>query len=345
MSHDVSDDGRFLATSHCAGSFLFSLSFLDSFDEGGLKTKVVVPRKIPFGSFGNIPYSVIKFGSDGILACAKVTGEVTVLKIVEESDSFLVQHIHTFDSQDSLSKANFPPSQMTISHDGQWLSVANNGLGKGAVQVYSIKNQLKHWWTLPCTEAPVSCIKFLGCDLLQPALAVACNNGVFYLFDVEQRRISDWSEDLGFPASNSLPRELSICPDCPDSIAFNPSAPNKFVMGGHSWFCAIDLTRPVPKHAKPFPPDHFKARNWSKRNLQNRQRSNSLSEKGSSEVEINKDDVIQEDTIRNFTICLRYAGIIFQDFIGKNEMLVLEQPWMSVVDTLPDALERQRYGS
>jgi WD40 repeat protein len=119
---------------------------------------------------------------------------------------------------------------MTISHDGQWLSVASNGLGKGAIQVYSVKNEFIHWWTLPCTEAPVSCIKFLGCDLIQPALAVACNNGVFYLFDVEQRRLSDWSEDLGFPASKSLPRELSMCPDCPDSIAFNPSAPNKVVM-------------------------------------------------------------------------------------------------------------------
>jgi U3 small nucleolar RNA-associated protein 4 len=230
MSFDVSNDGKFLAVSHCAGSFLFSLSFLDSFDESGVRTKVVVPKKIPFGSFGNAPYSVIKFGSDGIMACAKVTGEVTVLQLIEESDSILVQHIHTFGSEVSLSKTNFPPSQITISHDGQWLSVANNGLGKGAVQVYSIKNEFKHWWTLPCVEAPVSCIKFLGCDLVQPALAVACNSGVFYLFDVEQRRLSDWSEDLGFPASNYFPRELSTSPDCPDSIAFNPASPNKFVM-------------------------------------------------------------------------------------------------------------------
>lgn len=79
--------------------------------------------------------------------------------------------------------------------------------------------------------------------------------------------------------------------------------------------------------------------------MQNRQRSNSLSDKGASEVENNSDDAREEDTIRNFTICLRYASIIFQDFIRSNEMLVLEQPWMSVVDTLPGALERQRYGS
>lgn len=66
----------------------------------------------------------------------------------------------------------------------------------------------------------------------------------------------------------------------------------------------------------------------------------------SSDVETSGDDEkVKNDTIRNFTICLRYSGIIFHDFIGNNEMVVVEQPWMSVVDTLPNALERQRYGS
>lgn len=47
----------------------------------------------------------------------------------------------------------------------------------------------------------------------------------------------------------------------------------------------------------------------------------------------------------NFTICLRYSGIIFQEFLSKNEMVIVEQPWLNVVNQLPDALERQRYGS
>lgn len=48
---------------------------------------------------------------------------------------------------------------------------------------------------------------------------------------------------------------------------------------------------------------------------------------------------------RNFTTCLRYSGMIFLDFLGDNELVVVEQPWLGIVNSLPDALERQRYGS
>ena len=47
----------------------------------------------------------------------------------------------------------------------------------------------------------------------------------------------------------------------------------------------------------------------------------------------------------NFTICLRYNAMLFMDFIGTNEMVVVEQPWLSVVANLPDALERKVYGN
>ena len=83
--------------------------------------------------------------------------------------------------------------------------------------------------------------------------------------------------------------------------------------------------------------------------MQERRRSNSISEKSKSSdsfdlKEVEKD--LKKDVAnKNFTICLRYSGIIFQDFLDKNEMVVVEQPWLSIVNTLPDALERQRYGS
>ena len=83
--------------------------------------------------------------------------------------------------------------------------------------------------------------------------------------------------------------------------------------------------------------------------MQERRRSNSISEKSNSSdsfdpKEVEK-DLKKDEANRNFTICLRYSGIIFQDFLDKNEMVVVEQPWLSIVNTLPDALERQRYGS
>lgn len=58
-----------------------------------------------------------------------------------------------------------------------------------------------------------------------------------------------------------------------------------------------------------------------------------------------EEDMKRDEANKNFTICLRYSGIVFQDFLDTNEMVIVEQPWLSIVNTLPDALERQRYGS
>ena len=48
---------------------------------------------------------------------------------------------------------------------------------------------------------------------------------------------------------------------------------------------------------------------------------------------------------RNFPVCLQYCDIQFQDFIAEDEMVVVEQPWMSILEELPDALERRAYGT
>ena len=45
------------------------------------------------------------------------------------------------------------------------------------------------------------------------------------------------------------------------------------------------------------------------------------------------------------TVFLRYNNMLYADFIAPNELLVIEQPWMYVVPTLPDAIERRIYGT
>jgi U3 small nucleolar RNA-associated protein 4 len=49
------------------------------------------------------------------------------------------------------------------------------------------------------------------------------------------------------------------------------------------------------------------------------------------------------ETSGNFTICLRYGNMLFMDFIADNEMIVVEQPWMDIVNALPDSVERRVY--
>lgn len=39
-----------------------------------------------------------------------------------------------------------------------------------------------------------------------------------------------------------------------------------------------------------------------------------------------------------------FSSIVLIDFLGQNELLVLQNPWESVKDCLPDVLDRKQYG-
>jgi hypothetical protein len=47
---------------------------------------------------------------------------------------------------------------------------------------------------------------------------------------------------------------------------------------------------------------------------------------------------------QNFTLCLKYSGIIFMEFLDDDELLLVEQPWLAILNALPDVLECRRYG-
>jgi U3 small nucleolar RNA-associated protein 4 len=231
ISFDVSEDGSFMAVSHSAGLMIFKLDIVNGTKEDGSSSTVVVPKKINVPSDLDVACSALKFGPDYLL-CATVSGCINVIRIHNSSDNYELAMMVVFD-QESLPKfesGKFPISEMSVSANGKLFATARNSLGKGSLQVFSLAEK-QHWWTLPCTESPHSALKFLGDrSSMKPVLAVACNNGAFYLFDVERRCLTDWSEDLGFPAGPNLPTELVDCPNCPENLLYNFATPNKLVM-------------------------------------------------------------------------------------------------------------------
>ncbi len=48
---------------------------------------------------------------------------------------------------------------------------------------------------------------------------------------------------------------------------------------------------------------------------------------------------------RNYTICVKYDSILQLEFIKEDELVIVEQPWLTVVNSLPDPLERRIYGT
>jgi hypothetical protein len=69
-----------------------------------------------------------------------------------------------------------------------------------------------------------------------------------------------------------------------------------------------------------------------------RKRSQSVSERRSGDGD-------QDARAKACTMCLRYNNMLFMDFVDEHEMQVVEQPWLTVVVTFPQALQRRIYGT
>ena len=145
-----------------------------------------------------------------MLICGVASGPVNVLQIEQDSSKYRVSLSHTFKHHIQPSvRCNVPISELTISPNNKWVAVGKHSLGRSSIEIFSLIPNFNHWWTIPCKEAPHSCMKFVRDIDVNPTLVVACNNGAFYLFDIERKCLSDWNRDVGIPVSPKLPNRLS----------------------------------------------------------------------------------------------------------------------------------------
>jgi hypothetical protein len=134
--------------------------------------------------------------------------------------------------QPSSNVLTLPVHSISAMDDGTWFVTSRNGLrgDAGTIQVFKKDNGgvFRHWWDVPTLEVPHSALTFLKSS--PPQLAVACMDFALYVFDVKERRLSSWSEDAGYPVSESLPNELRSRTDFPVRLGINPGAPSKLLM-------------------------------------------------------------------------------------------------------------------
>lgn len=90
----------------------------------------------------------------------------------------------------------------------------------------------------------------------------------------------------------------------------------------------FDTERDFPTNCLIFPEEHVRGR----------KRKRSVSGAGKS--------LEEKDESEDFCgLCLSYNSILFFGFLNSNEMVVVEEPWLNVVSTLPEALQEKVYGS
>jgi hypothetical protein len=128
------------------------------------------------------------------------------------------------------------------------------------------------------------------------------------------------------------------------------------------------LTKPLPNQCRVFPETHVRRRR-QQYSQPKRKRSNSEADvhphhhqqqqqQNNKNIKGENDHDGEDDlNSRNCTICLRYNSMLYLDFLDEpqdnnahttasisSEMLVVEQPWLDVVATFPEALHRRVYG-
>ena len=343
----ISDDGRFLAVSDALSLYVFSLDIED--DEDGILFDVH-PTKLPLNSECKYPATALRFDNSGRLICATNNGPINILRIspVADGSSYKVSLEHAFKEHMNdwppLSH-HFPVASLDVSSDGKWLAAGRFSSGKGAVHVFTLPpsdasedGRYQHWWSIPEMDAPTTCVKFLGGGDVEYSLAVGCTNNEFIIFNLGRRSLSHWSNDMGLPLLKSLPKELTSRSEPVARIISNPVAPQRLLLGSHGYFCIVDLDQPVPERASMFPPNHLRARGLRRIKDDDGMMHNShLSRK--------KPKNTNNDQSTNMCVCLRYNEILFQDFISENEMVIVEEPWKSILEELPDALARKVYGT
>jgi U3 small nucleolar RNA-associated protein 4 len=230
---DISPDGKYVAASTGSTLLLFEMEYLEN-EDGSLG---FTPSQISLDDASKSPCLAVKFSPTGSLVCAQANGTVRLLKITEsedggdddeEVDKDEAKATSVSSLQISDSSALFAVHSIAVSEDGKFFATVRSGAGSGTVTVFAVKDETIHkFWSVSALEAPVSSVSFLPGS---PQLAVACTNYAMYVFDLKERKLSDWSEKSGFPVTPSLPFELNRPLDFPTRIISNPKTPEKFLV-------------------------------------------------------------------------------------------------------------------
>jgi len=236
----ISDDGKFLAASDALSLYVFSLEVED--DDGIYDVR---PTILGLGGVCRHPATALKFDAYGRLICATVNGPINILKIssisetgANDSRSYSVALEHVFKEHTvgwSCTSHHFPIINLDLSSDGKWLSAGRFSSDKGSVHVFTLSTsdgvgRYQHWWALPESDAPTTCIKFLGDGDIESSLAVGCSTNEFYIFNLDRRALSHWSNDMGLPLLKSLPKELTSRSEPVTRIVSNPASPQCFIL-------------------------------------------------------------------------------------------------------------------
>jgi len=120
-------------------------------------------------------------------------------------------------------------------------------------------------------------------------------------------------------------------------VSFNVSEPNTMTLWSSEYICQIDLSKPI--------------------NVQLPNRKRRFNENTDVNVLENARAALvnTEDNEKNefkklkqnyhFSVITRYKQVMFMDYLGGSESVIVERPWFSILEKLPQSFYRHKYGT
>jgi len=239
------------------------------------------------------------------LICASTEHTVQVVDLIAH------KLLHSFGSH----RHTAPIRSLSVSADGQWVAA---GDVDNDIFVYNMDTALLHN-QLPVFDSGHTVLEFHPRGAV---LVVACWSGDFYLYDVEEKRLQDYSAH-GFTKILPLSHPQADDPEI-IGVAFNPTRPDVIIFYSHQFLCRIDLQKPR---------QHLKPPQSSTRTKRDGKQKRIKSSKKSENAPKGNDSVRVVDQFR---------PILFAGFTDDGTMAVVERPWLQILESLPNTLYRPR---
>ncbi|OAD67550.1 hypothetical protein PHYBLDRAFT_128113 [Phycomyces blakesleeanus NRRL 1555(-)] len=210
---------------------------------------------------------------------------------------------------------------LAVSADGQWLSTADDD---NRIHVFNL-DSLKHHIKLPKSSIPHTALSFN--DFRPNELCVALASNEFYIYNVETKRLTDWSKAHTDQSGSKLVEQR----DRIRGMTYNPECPDKMILYGSTYLAQVKLsdtatstTEKSAKHQK----RKFNEDTLKEADEQNKDNTEAK-KKGSMDVHI----------------AHKYQQILYCGFLDHNSMVMIERPKFSVLEKLPPSYYKAQFGT
>ncbi|MFS7977980.1 putative transcription factor WD40-like family [Helianthus anomalus] len=318
----ISPSGSLFAYSDDLKPCLFELKKNGAGKSRWSMSKRKLPSSLPFAHS-----MVFTFDSSRLM----ISGHDGMIYVVDLG-SLKVSHRFTpcrKECDEHLPPTQPPITKMFTSPDGQWLAAVNCF---GDVYIFNLATQKQHWFISRLDGASVTAGGFTPKN--SNLLILSTSSNQVYLFDVEAKKLGDWSGHNTFV----LPRRYQEFPGEVIGLSFPPSSNSTAVIiYSARAMCFIDFGMPVGRDE-----DYEKVNGYDSTL---KKLYSPLSGKMKRKL-MGHDYDNKNGGRKNFEFCAFREPVLYAGHLSKGSVLVVDKPWLQVVKTFDaQPVHRHIYGT